>query len=94
MSRRVTDPARLLLAAALLILFLPAGRPQCCSTGSPVGASVYVGVLGKNYLRAISYYRHSYSDTYYEKDHKTTENTALYNSSYNFAGIAVAYGVT
>ena len=51
-------------------------------------------MLGKNYLRAISYYRHSYSDTYYEKDHKTTENTALYNSSYNFAGLAVAYGVT
>jgi hypothetical protein len=59
-----------------------------------VGASVYVGVLGKNYLRAISYYRHSYSDTYYEKDHQTSENVQLSNSSFNFAGIAMAYGVT
>jgi hypothetical protein len=59
-----------------------------------VGASVYVGVLGKNYLRAITYYRHSYSDTYYEKDHKTSENVQLSNSSFNFAGIAMAYGVT
>jgi hypothetical protein len=59
-----------------------------------VGASVYVGVLGKNYLRAISYYRHSYSDTYYEKDHKSNEDVQLSNSSFNFAGLAVAYGVT
>jgi hypothetical protein len=59
-----------------------------------VGASVYVGVLGKNYLRAISYYRHGYSDTYYEEDHSTQDNLALYNSRFNFAGIAFAYGVT
>jgi hypothetical protein len=55
---------------------------------------VYVGVLGKNYLRAITYYRHGYSDTYYEGSNKTTENVDLSNSSYNFAGIAVAYGLT
>jgi len=69
-------------------------QAQCCSTGSPVGASVYVGVLGKNYLRAITYYRHSFSDTYYQSDHKSTENVQLSNSSFNFAGIGLAYGVT
>ncbi|MDP1623130.1 MAG: hypothetical protein Q8M08_12415 [Bacteroidales bacterium] len=67
---------------------------QCCSTGSPVGASVYVGVLEKNHLRAITYFRHSYSDTYFENDHKTTENVQLSNSSFNFAGLALAYGIT
>jgi len=67
---------------------------QCCSTGSPVGASVYVGVLGKNYLRAITYYRHSFSDTYYISDHKTGDNVQLSNSSYDFAGLAFAYGIT
>ncbi len=67
---------------------------QCCSTGSPVGASVYVGVLGKNYLRAITYYRHSYSDTYYIGRHKTLDNVQLESSSFNFAGAAIAYGVT
>ena len=55
---------------------------------------MYVGVLGKNYLRAITYYRHSYSDTYYEKDHRSVENVQLSNSSFNFAGAAIAYGVT
>ena len=59
-----------------------------------MGASVYVGVLGKNYLRGITYYRHSYSDTYYEGSHQTNENVDLANSSYNFAGIAIAYGLT
>ena len=59
-----------------------------------MGASVYVGVLGKNYLRAITYYRHSYSDTYYEGSQKTNENVDLANSRYNFAGIAIAYGIT
>lgn len=59
-----------------------------------MGASVYVGVLGPQYLRAIAYYRHSYSDTYYEGDHKTQENVQLSNSSYDFTGVAIAYGVT
>lgn len=59
-----------------------------------MGASVYVGVLGKNYLRAITYYRHSYSDTYYQGSQKTTDNVDLANSSYNFAGVAIAFGLT
>jgi hypothetical protein len=53
-----------------------------------------VGVLGKNYLRAITYYRNSYSDTYYEGSSKTTENVQLDHAGYNFAGLAVAYGIT
>ena len=83
-----------LLASLFLIFQVVSVKSQCCSTGSPVGASVYVGVLGKNYLRAISYYRHGYSDTYYEKDHKSEENVQLSSSGYDFAGLAVAYGVT
>jgi hypothetical protein len=59
-----------------------------------VGASVYVGVLGKNWLRAITYYRYGYSDTYFEGHQKTGENVQLAKSYYNFAGIAVAYGIT
>jgi len=67
---------------------------QCCSTGSPVGASVYVGVLNKYTLRMITYYRYSYSDTYYENDHKAGEPIQLKSAYYNFAGIALAYGIT
>ncbi len=67
---------------------------QCCSTGSPVGASVYVGVLGKNYLRVIGYYRHSFSDTYYEGDHIAKNQDPVYNSSFNFSGVTLGYGIT
>ncbi len=94
MSGHRTKPALFLVVCTSILFSSFSSLAQCCSTGSPVGASVYVGVLGKNYLRAITYYRHSYSDTYYENDHKSTENVQLSNSSFNFAGVALAYGVT
>ena len=94
LSGRITKTALSLVISAFSVFSALPCVAQCCSTGSPVGASVYVGVLGKNYLRAITYYRHSYSDTYYEGSGKTTDNVDLANSSYNFAGIAVAYGIT
>ncbi len=89
--------AKKLLFFIFLLLAFSRIQPvfsQCCSTGSPVGASVYVGILGKNTLRAITYYRHSYSDSYYEGDSRTTENNQLKSSNYNFVGVAIAYGIT
>jgi len=79
----------------LLVLLFPAGitNAQCCSTGSPVGASIYVGVLGKNYLRLITYYRHSNSDKYFEGDSRS-DNNPLQSANYNFAGITLGYGIT
>ena len=61
-----------------------------------MGASVYVGVLGKNYLRAITYYRHSSSTTYFQDDHSIPQGGpgAVSNANFNFTGIAIAYGIT
>lgn len=84
----------LLPAAAFLLFQSPAALAQCCSTGSPVGASVYVGILGKNFLRTTGYFRHSYSKTYFEEDHKSPVQAPLAYSGYNFAGIGLAYGLT
>jgi len=67
---------------------------QCCSTGSPVGASIYVGVLSKQSLRVNLFYRYSYSDAYFQGSEKTEENTILNYSKYNFTGLSVAYGIT
>ena len=86
----------------LFIILLPAFvftlqedvMAQCCSTGSPVGASVYVGVLNRNNFRVITFYRHNYSDTYYSGNTKTTENTSLNYSKYDFASLAFEYGIT
>ncbi len=83
-----------LLAVIALFGFQLPVYPQCCSTGSPVGASVNVGVLGKNTLRFIGFYRNSFSDTYYQNDHNTSENIALSAAYYNFGGITVGYGIT
>jgi len=54
----------------LIILIVPAIQQssvaQCCSPGNPVSGSEYVGILHWKTLSTISYYRHSYSDTYFE----------------------------
>lgn len=89
----MSRPVPLLLIALFLIFHPGKADAQCCSTGSPVGASVYVGILGKNYFRLISFYRHSYSDKYYEGD-SHVDNNPLQSANYNFAGIAFGYGIT
>jgi hypothetical protein len=79
---------------ALILSFHPGTvQAQCCSTGSPVGASVYVGILGKNFFRVVTFYRHSYSDKYYEGDSRS-DNNPLLSANYNFTGLAFGYGVT
>jgi hypothetical protein len=83
-----------IIAFLFLAMYYGAAFPQCCSTGSPVGASVYVGVLEKNSLRFIGYYRHNYSDSYYQGESRTTENNQLSHSSYNFTGLTIGYGIT
>jgi hypothetical protein len=66
-------------------------RAQCCSPGNPVSGSEYVGIVPDNYLRTILYYRHSYSDVYYEgserSDFQGTE------SGYDYIGAVVSYGI-
>ncbi len=62
--------------------------------GSPAGASTYVGVLAKNHLRFIAFYRYNYLDTYFEGNKVSGVPTALKRSFYNFAGITVSYGIT
>ncbi len=88
MNRVITLLSTVLLFSSLF------SYSQCCSTGSPVGATVYVGVLAKNSLRFVAYYRNSFSNTYYQGNSKTDENVPLKFSYYNFSGIAFGYGIT
>lgn len=64
---------------------------QCCSPGNPVSGSEYVGILPKKTLRTITYYRHSFSDTYYEgseiSEYQGTQ------SGYDYIGEVISYGV-
>jgi hypothetical protein len=83
----------ILLLALVQIFSFRITEAQCCSTGSPTGASVYVGVLGKNSLRLIAFYKHSTSDKYYESDSRA-DNNPLQSANYNFSGITLGYGIT
>jgi hypothetical protein len=67
---------------------------QCCSMGSPAGASTYVGVLAKNHLRFIVFYRNNYLDTYFEGYEPSKINSNLKKSFYNYTGITLSYGIT
>jgi len=78
-----------------LISIAEDGMAQCCSTGSPVGASTHVGLVNKNTVRAITFYRHSFSDIYYEGSKPSDDETDMSdNAHYDFTGITLEYGLT
>ena len=94
MPNHIIKPATILLICICgLFSSLPAAA-QGWAAGSPAWVSVDVGIAGKNCLRAITYYRYSYADTYYEEHRRSTENGPVYNAGFNYAGASVAYGVT
>jgi len=62
--------------------------------GSPTGASSYVGVLDKNQIRIVTFYRHNYLDTYYEGTKESVLPTSLTKSYFNFGGLTLSYGIS
>ena len=82
---------KLLLIIVGLIFIQQADIAQCCSPGNPVSGSEYVGILPKKTLRTITYYRHSYSDTYYEGSEKAVYQGT--ESGYDFIGEVLSYGL-
>lgn len=64
---------------------------QCCAPGNPVSGSEYIGTLPKKTLRTITYYRHSYSDTYYEGS-EVSEIQGM-ESGYDYIGEVISYGL-
>jgi len=78
-----------------LICIAKDGMAQCCSTGSPVGASTHVGLVNKKTARAITFYRHSFSDIYYKGSKPSDDETDMSdNAHYDFTGITLEYGLT
>ena len=87
-----------LLSLSLTGLVLFSGTysfAQCCSTGSPVGASSYVGVLNKNSVRFTTFFRHSYSETYFSGTRPSADSLDMANNAhYSYAGLTVEYGIS
>jgi len=67
---------------------------QCCSMGSPSSNSSSVGVLDKNSFRVNLFYRHNFLDTYFEGSNASNQKSFLTNSSYNYSGLIIAYGIS
>ncbi|MBK9106429.1 MAG: hypothetical protein IPL92_18175 [Saprospiraceae bacterium] len=64
---------------------------QCCSAGNPVGGTSNVGTVPKGTLRASSFFRHSFSDTYYTGSEKSELQGTKAN--FNYLGFVGAYGI-
>jgi len=85
---------RCFFIVVVLVNLLPgAAFSQCCSPGNPVGGATNIGVLDKKTLRLITFYRYSYSDTYYSKDAKTNFSSFVKNGNFNYAGLVLGYGL-
>lgn len=83
---------RSLIAFALILSFGNKTLAQCCSA-NPVAGAENIGVLSKKTLRVLTYYRFSYSDTYFEGS-KWAQFNAVKEANYNFLGSIFAYGIT
>lgn len=82
---------------SLLLFFLsfPASdlHSQCCSPGNPVSGSGNVGIVDKHHLRSITFYRYSFSDTYYFKSEKADSNFQNTKANYAYIGQIISYGL-
>lgn len=77
----------------LIVLYYQPIFSQCCSANPIVGSS-NIGLLSKNTLRAIAFYRYSYSDTYFEGSKKREDIHYLKYSLYSYVGNILSYGIT
>ncbi len=83
-----------ILFLILLFSFVKASpiHAQCFSAANPVGGSSNLLVLDKNTLRFISFYRHAFSDRYFEGSSKSEFNLVR-KADYNYCGMILAFGL-
>jgi hypothetical protein len=74
-----------------LLLFPYRGISQCCSS-NPVAGSVNIGVLSKNTLRSITFFRYSYSDKYITGSRGSDFN-GVKKAYYNYLGEILSFGI-
>lgn len=82
-----------LLAVSVLFYCLSPQKAfsQCCSPGNPVAGANQTGILLPNTLRTVTFYRLSYSDTYFEQDHQAEYQGSM--ARYHYLGEIIGYGL-
>ncbi len=78
-----------------LILFMIPLRSlaQCFSAANPVGGTANLLVLDKKTLRYFGFYRHAYSNKYFEGSSRS-DFDQVKNAAYHYLGTILAYGLT
>jgi hypothetical protein len=69
------------------------GAAQCCSPGTPIAGSANLGILDKGKSRFTGFFRHSFSEGYYD-GFRRTDYAFIKNAGFDFAGIILAHGIT
>lgn len=67
---------------------------QCCSMGNPASGQESAGALSKNSLRIYSFYKQGRNETYFRENIRLINYGMFSHSSYSFAGLNLAYGLT
>jgi hypothetical protein len=81
-----------LLLLFSLVFFATDTFAQCCSPGNPVAGTAAAGTVAKKSFRSITFYRHSFSDTYFDGSEPAEMQGA--EANFNFVGQIFAYGLT
>jgi hypothetical protein len=82
---------RLCLIWIILALGAWPAASQCFSSANPVGGSSNLLVLDKKSFRFVGFYRHAYSNRYFEKSSKSDFNQ-VNDANYNYGGAILAFG--
>lgn len=80
--------------AIALLYFHSASLSQCCSAGSPVGASTNVGVAEKNQVKLNIFYRYSSHQDYFEGSEKRKDFGNIDYTYFNYTGLLLGYGLS
>lgn len=87
----------ILVVCILCFCFAHKVEAQCfASAGNPMGGSANMGVMSKNSLRVMTFYRYQYASDYFEGAERYHEGPArIYSSAnYNYAGALLGYGIS
>ena len=84
---------QLLILLLTFLLPINSGYAQCCSAGSPLGASSYGGIVDTHSIRLSSFIRYSQSDDYYSKSTIQKDYGLLSYADFLFQGLSIAYGI-
>jgi len=88
---------RFLLVFVVMLSFCNNSYAQCCAQGCSMTSSNIFDVLEKHHLELTGFLKHSNSNQYFNGSNKyyfTNAPLSLKNTSFDYFGISIGYGIT